>query len=67
MSSNFEKNADEWISQAEAARLRGISRQAIADLVKRERVATFKIGGRILVSRKDVLAFSPKSAGRPRK
>lgn len=65
MSSNLiEDDADEWISQAEAARLRGVSRQAIADLVKRKRLATLEIGGRLLVRRKEIEQFKANLAGR---
>jgi excisionase family DNA binding protein len=68
MSSNFSGNETvEWISQAEAARMRGVSRQAIADLVKRQRLPTLKIGGRLLVRRKDIEQFVAKPAGRPPK
>jgi excisionase family DNA binding protein len=66
MSSYFEA-PEEWISQAEAARLRGVSRQAIALLVKRGRLPVLKIGGRTLVRRRDVEKFKPEVAGRPRK
>lgn len=64
MSSKF-CDANEWISQAEAARLRGVSRQAIAILVKKGRLPILKIGGRLLVRRKDVESFRPEPAGRP--
>lgn len=68
MSTNFsESTADEWISQAEAARIRGVSRQAVARLIKRQRIATLKIGGRLLVKRKDIEQFKPEKAGRPPK
>lgn len=56
----------EWISQAEAARLRGVTRQAIAKLVRAGRLRTLAIGGRLLVCRADVLAFEPRPAGRPK-
>jgi excisionase family DNA binding protein len=56
--------ADEWISQAEAARIRGVSRQAIAELVKRQRLKTLKIGGRLLVQRKAIEEFKEHPAGR---
>lgn len=59
-----EDTADEWISQAEAARIRGVSRQAIAELVKRQRLATLKIGGRLLVQRKAIEEFKENRAGR---
>jgi len=66
LSSSFiGSSPDEWISQAEAARLRGVSRQAIADLIAREKVETFKIGGRILVRRKDIEHFRAEKGGRP--
>jgi len=66
MSSHLHDPSD-WISQAEAARLRGVSRQAIALLVKKKRLKVLKIGGRLLVSRKDLEAFKPEPAGRPPK
>jgi excisionase family DNA binding protein len=61
------QDVTEWISQAEAARIRGVSRQAIAVLVKKERLATLKIGGRTLVKRKEVEEFVPDTGGRPPK
>jgi excisionase family DNA binding protein len=57
----------DWISQAEAARIRGVSKQAIAKLIKRERVSARKIGGRMLILRSEVEAFTPMPIGRPRK
>jgi excisionase family DNA binding protein len=56
----------EWINQAEAARLRGVSRQAIAKLAAHGRLRTLAVGGRTLVNRVDVLAFTPNPPGRPR-
>lgn len=61
------RDPNEWISQAEAARLRGVSRQAIALLVKKGRLPILKIGGRLLVRRKEVEDFVPEPAGRPPK
>jgi predicted DNA-binding protein (UPF0251 family) len=58
---------DEWISQAEAARLRGVSRQAMSRLVARGRVRTMPVAGRLLVNRADLIAFEPHAAGRPSK
>jgi len=52
VSSDLSKNGDNtldpsaWISQTEAARLRRVSRQAIADLMKKNRFRTLKIGGK---------------------
>jgi hypothetical protein len=56
----------EWISQAEASRLRGVSRQAIAKLVANGRLRTLELAGRVVVSRADVLGFAPNPAGRPK-
>lgn len=58
---------DEWISQAEAARLRKVSRQAISLLVKKGRLKVLKIGGRAFVNRKEAEEFTPEPAGRPPK
>jgi excisionase family DNA binding protein len=65
--STYLRDLDEWISQAEAARVRRVSRQAIALLVKRGRLNVLKIGGRVLVRRKEVEEFTPEPAGRPPK
>lgn len=56
----------DWISQAEAARLRGISRQAISKLVRKGRLKSIVIGGHTLVHRAEVLSFHPRAAGRPK-
>ena len=56
----------EWISQAEAAQFRGVSRQAIAKLVRKGRLKSIVIGGHTLVSRAEVLSFHPRAAGRPK-
>jgi excisionase family DNA binding protein len=58
---------EEWISQAEAARLRKVSRQAISLLVKKGRLPVLKIGGRVFVHRKEVVDFTPDPPGRPSK
>ncbi|MFQ5572220.1 MAG: helix-turn-helix domain-containing protein [Rhodothermales bacterium] len=58
-------NPDDWLSQAEAAELRGVSRQAIFQLVQKGRFRTLEIGGRTLVHRDDVLNFEPDKGGRP--
>lgn len=56
----------EWVSQAEAARIRGVSRQAIAKLIRKGRFRVLAIAGRVLVWRKDVEAYQPELPGRPR-
>jgi excisionase family DNA binding protein len=62
-----ENNIDDWISQVEAARIRGVSKQAIAKLIARKRLSAREIGGRMLVRRSEVEVFVPMPIGRPRK
>jgi len=69
LNTSTKKNSlEDYISQAEAARIRGVSSQAIADLIKRGRLTTVKVAGRTLVLRSEVEAFvaQPK-LGRPPK
>lgn len=68
LSTNLSTSIDleAWTSQAEAARLRGVSRQAIAKLVSSGRLQTLLVGGRALVRRDEVLSFVPNPAGRPK-
>jgi predicted DNA-binding protein YlxM (UPF0122 family) len=66
MSSNLQKNSfdpSRWMSQSEAARARGISRQAISDLIKRGRLTTLEIAGKTLVLRADIKKFKPRDPG----
>ena len=66
-STNDEK-LENYISQAEAARIRGVSKQAIADLIKRGRLSKITLAGRSLVLLSEVKAFVPKpKLGRPPK
>lgn len=58
-------DAGEWITKAEAARVRGVTRQAIAKLVTRGKLATLEIAGHTLVKRADVKAYKPELGGRP--
>jgi excisionase family DNA binding protein len=67
VSTNLKKaplDLSEWISQAEAARLRGVSRQAIAKLVKKGRLKSLIIGGHTFVNRDEIIGFEPLQAGR---
>jgi|HubBroStandDraft_1064217.scaffolds.fasta_scaffold29856_3 excisionase family DNA binding protein len=57
---------EDWISQAEAARIRGVSRQAIARLVKQGRFNVLRVGGKTLLNRPEVKAFKPNRPGRRR-
>lgn len=59
---------EELISQAEAARIRGVSQQAISNLIRRGRLTSTLVAGRTLVLRTEVEAFVPKpKLGRPPK
>ena len=58
---------EDWITQAEAARVRGVSPQAISDLIERGRLQTLQIGGKTFVRRSEAETFAPKSGGRPPK
>lgn len=55
------------ISQAEAARLRGVTRAAIQDLVRRGRIRSANVGGRSLVYRSEIVNYEQGEPGRPRK
>jgi excisionase family DNA binding protein len=59
--------AADWVSQAEAARIRGVSRQAIARLIKRGRFRTLSIGGKVLLRRFEVENYKPELPGRRHK
>jgi len=53
------------ISQAEAARLRGVTRAAIQDLVRRGRIRSVEVGGRSLVYKSEILNYKQGTPGRP--
>jgi excisionase family DNA binding protein len=58
---------NDMISISEAARIRNVSHGAIQDLIKREKLNSFTVGGRRLLSRKEVENFKPEPVGRPAK
>jgi excisionase family DNA binding protein len=60
---NKEFDPSAWISQAEAARLRGISPQAISELVKRGRLTAYIFGGKKFLKRSEVEAFESRAPG----
>lgn len=51
------------ISQAEAARIRDVSRAAIRDLIRRGRLRSFNLAGRELVYRSEVESFEKEAPG----
>ncbi len=67
MSTNLTNiNLFDWVSQAKAARLRGVTRQAISKLIKGKKLKTLEVGGHVLVNREEVLGYEGGSAGRPK-
>lgn len=68
MSTKKEKQIvpSDWVSPAEAARIRGVTRQAINKLIDAGRLAVVTIGGRRLVKRSEILDFHPLKPGRPK-
>lgn len=52
-----------WITQAAAARRRGVTRQAIGYLTKLGRIRTMAVGGRVLVNAEDVDRYVPAKPG----
>jgi len=56
-------NPNEWMSKGDASRARGVSRQAIWDLVRRGRLTTRVHKGRVYVSRAEVMGFKRRPRG----
>lgn len=63
----FGEDFKDWITQAEAARVRGVSQERIRKLIQQGRLQCAEIGGRKFVRRSEVEAFVPLVGGRPRK
>ena len=55
------------ISLTQAAEIRGVTMQAIQDLIRRGRLEAVEVAGRRLLRRTDVLNFKPEVGGRGRK
>ncbi len=55
------------ITQAEAARLREVTAEAINDLIKRGKLDVFEVAGQKLLRRDDVISYRPGKGGRPPK
>jgi hypothetical protein len=51
------------ISQAEAARVRGVTRAAIRDLIRRGRLVPVEVAGRLLVRKGEVESFEKRTPG----
>jgi hypothetical protein len=61
------EDLSDWITQAEAARIRGCKQQAIFNLVSRGKLETLEIGGKIFVRRSQVEKYVRERGGRPKK
>lgn len=57
---------DDLVRQTTAAKMRGVSTQAIVKLVQRGKLTRVVIDGYTFVLRKEVENFKPSLAGRPR-
>jgi hypothetical protein len=62
-----EVNPDDLITQTTAAKMRGVSLQAIMNLVKRGSLKSITIDGHTFVLRAEVEKFKPSVGGRPKK
>lgn len=58
---------NDLITQADAARIRDVSREAIADLITRGRLSTIEVAGQKFVKRSEIENFITRKAGRPPK
>lgn len=61
------ENLEDLIIPTTAAKLRGVSKQAIYDLIERGRLPVIEVDGVKFVRRSDVLNFEELPAGRPPK
>jgi IS30 family transposase len=61
------EDLSELVSISEAARLRGVSPQAIDRLLMRGRLEAVVISGRRFLHRSDVVNFKPEAGGRGHK
>ncbi|MDT5157558.1 MAG: hypothetical protein QOH51_1915 [Acidobacteriota bacterium] len=57
------ETVEDLITQAEAARLRGVTRSAITYLVTQGRLGTYERFGVTFVSRSEVLNYEPQKPG----
>jgi hypothetical protein len=53
----------DWITQLEAAGLRDVTIQVVNNWIRRGRVRTKEVYGKVLVSRSDVLSYTPLKPG----
>lgn len=59
----LEKTMQEFVTVSEAAKLRGVTRAAIHALIKRGRLRSVDMFGRMLLYRSEVLSFEKDKPG----
>lgn len=57
------RSLEDLISQAQAARIRGVTRAAIRDLIRRGRLIPVEIAGRLLLHKTEVENFEKRTPG----
>lgn len=60
---NAKVDAGDFVTQAEAAAMRGVSLASINELVRRGRLTPVSMFGRNLLRRSEVLSFEPMKTG----
>ena len=58
---------EKYLTVTEAAKIRGVSRQAIVELITRGRLKATKVGSQWLMKKSAITRFRPLPVGRPRK
>jgi excisionase family DNA binding protein len=58
---------DDYITVPDAAKERGVTEQAILDLIYRGKLAAQKVGRQWLIKKRDLAAYTPDPGGRPPK
>ena len=60
-------NIKDYLTISEAARHRGVTVQAIQDLIYRGRLKAQRMGRSWLIHKRDLAAYTPDPGGRPKK
>lgn len=63
MANKKSHDLSELITPTQAAHLRGVTRAAITSLIKRRRLHTIEIAGRLFLRRSEVENFAPDKPG----
>lgn len=63
LSGKVKFNPEDLVSQATAARMRGVSSQAITGLIKRGKLSTVVIDGHVFLLKKEIENFKPDVPG----